>query len=140
MDFIIKFLDSTLIGLLALMIPYFWIKKEKYIAGQLLVSGLWTWLLSHLIKYWFYIPRPYIAQHIEALVNRPPTSGAFPSAHAATAFALAMVVFLHQKKLGIMTLVIAGIISWLRVVGKVHYPIDVFGGALLGLVIGLRIK
>ena len=45
MDFIIKFLDSTLIGLLALMIPYFWIKKEKYIAGQLLVAGLWTWLL-----------------------------------------------------------------------------------------------
>src|SRR3989344_2967583 len=98
MDLIIRLLDSTMIVGLGLMIPYFWIKKQKFLAGQLVVAGLWAWLISHLIKYWFYIPRPYIAQQIEALVNRPPSSGAFPSAHAATAFALAIVVFLYHKK------------------------------------------
>jgi undecaprenyl-diphosphatase len=140
MELVIRFLDDTLILVLGFLIPYFWMKKQKYLAGQLLIAGLWAWLISHLLKYWFYTPRPYLVHQIQALVNNPPTSGSFPSAHTATAFALAIIVFLSHKKLGLGTLLIAVLIGWLRIAGKVHYPIDIIGGAILGITIGLIIK
>jgi membrane-associated phospholipid phosphatase len=61
----------------------------------------------------------------------------FPSGHASNAFTLATVVELHYGwKLGAPLYVLAGVISYARLVQDVHYLSDVVAGATLGYIVG----
>ena len=61
-----------------------------------------------------------------------PTDSAFPSAHTALAFGVAMTIFMHDHKIGWFFLLGALAIGVARVLANVHYPIDIVGGAFLG--------
>ncbi len=65
-----------------------------------------------------------------------PHSGAFPSGHAASAFACATVIGWTSPRLRIPVIVLAAAIAWSRVYVGVHWPLDVLGGALLGVLMG----
>jgi membrane-associated phospholipid phosphatase len=53
----------------------------------------------------------------------------FPSAHVASAFAIALVFFRYSLSLGVIFLVVAVLISLGAVVGRYHYALDVLLGA-----------
>ena len=60
----------------------------------------------------------------------------FPSDHAVLFYILAMGVFYISKKLGILAVIYATIfISLPRIYLGLHYPTDLLGGALIGLII-----
>jgi undecaprenyl-diphosphatase len=65
-----------------------------------------------------------------------PHSGAFPSGHASTAFACATVLGWASTRLRVPAFVLAAAIAWSRVYVGVHWPLDVVGGALLGVLVG----
>jgi diacylglycerol kinase family enzyme/membrane-associated phospholipid phosphatase len=65
-----------------------------------------------------------------------PTSTSFPSGHAASAFAFATAVGMHQPRLRWPLLGLAGVVGLSRVYTGVHYPGDVIVGGLLGAGIG----
>ncbi len=69
-----------------------------------------------------------------------PTDGAFPSEHTVIAFALAVTVFMHDRKVGWGFLVSALVIGVARIIANVHYPIDVIGGAFLGTIVAVIIE
>lgn len=60
----------------------------------------------------------------------------FPSAHAANSFAMASVVSWGMPKLSFFAFLLAIAVAYSRVYVGVHYPLDVLGGAVLGLLIG----
>lgn len=60
---------------------------------------------------------------------------AFPSAHTALAAALGTLMFLKNRFLGVIILVLAIIIGESRVLLNVHYPIDIAGGFVVGVVV-----
>jgi undecaprenyl-diphosphatase len=64
-----------------------------------------------------------------------PHSGSFPSGHAATAFACATVIAWAAPRLAVPAFVLAAAISWSRVYVGVHWPLDVLGGAVLGVLV-----
>jgi undecaprenyl-diphosphatase len=64
-------------------------------------------------------------------------SFSFPSNSAANVFALAVVVVFFYRKLAVPAFVAATLVGYSRVYVGVHYPLDVFGGALLGIGLGL---
>lgn len=61
----------------------------------------------------------------------------FPSGHTAAAFAAAVALFLSHKKVGLLALLFAFMMGISRLYLFVHYPSDVFAGALLGILFGI---
>jgi membrane-associated phospholipid phosphatase len=82
--------------------------------------------------------RPYLAHpgHAHLLIARS-QDFSFPSDHAAGGFALAIGIWLYDRTLGGVLLILATILSLSRVVVGTHYPGDVLGGAALGTLAAL---
>ena len=77
---------------------------------------------------------PLVYPEPKALVAVPDT-GAFPSGHASSAFACATVLAWASPRLRVPALVLAAAIAWSRVYVGVHWPLDVLGGAVLGVLV-----
>ena len=65
-----------------------------------------------------------------------PHSGSFPSAHAASSFACAVVLASFVPRYRIPLLVLAALVAFSRAYVGVHYPLDVLVGAAWGVAIG----
>ena len=81
-------------------------------------------------------PRPFSVLRDVITIGKLPTESSFPSGHAAMAFAFAMTYLLVMPKSlsGYLLLLFAGIVAFGRIYMGFHYPSDVLGGALLGIV------
>jgi undecaprenyl-diphosphatase len=83
---------------------------------------------------------PFIADSVRFLVKYCPSSSSFTSSHAVNHFAAAMFIFTTFKnRLGnwwAVTFIWAALIAYAQVYVGVHFPLDVFCGAIAGLIIG----
>jgi undecaprenyl-diphosphatase len=78
-------------------------------------------------------PRPFVTHPDVAHLFIPPsTDPSFPSDHATAAFAIAVSIWLRNRRAGWLALAIAFTVSFARVAVGTHYPGDVVGGAILG--------
>lgn len=86
-------------------------------------------VISHLVDR----PRPIVAHPdiTHLFVSLTPDSS-FPSDHATASFAIAVSIFLRNKRIGALALVLAALLSFARVAVGAHYPSDVLAGAALG--------
>jgi undecaprenyl-diphosphatase len=81
----------------------------------------------------FYRPRPFLTIEDATVLFYRPTDSSFPSNAAAFAFALAAGAWLGDRRVGVAVGVAAVLFSSARVVAGMHYPLDVLGGALVGI-------
>lgn len=78
-------------------------------------------------------PRPFqVDESINMLITASGSS--FPSGHTGSSFAAAVSVFLYNKKAGIAALVLASLIGFSRMYLFVHFPTDVIGGVVVGII------
>lgn len=87
-------------------------------------------------------PRPFVS-HSDEIIT-PITQGlkvdpiSFPSGHTYIVFAIATSVFLYgHRKLGVALFILAILVAISRVGAGLHYPSDIIGGALLGIISGV---
>lgn len=66
-----------------------------------------------------------------------PSSYSFPSGHTASAFAAAVAVLWHNRKIGIPTFIFAAIMGFSRIYVQVHYCSDVIAGLITGTICAL---
>jgi len=88
-----------------------------------------------LVRYFYERPRPFVDLEVTQLLSH--TAGSFPSGHAAFFFAMATALYLYNKKWRIGFFAAAVLITVSRVVAGIHYPSDILGGAIIGILIGL---
>ncbi|HBT33281.1 MAG TPA: hypothetical protein DEB15_10845 [Pusillimonas sp.] len=98
-----------------------------------LVAAVISWVIG---KY-LYMPRPFV-ESVGSTLLAHKDNASFPSNHAmfmtifATVFLLA-----RQIKVGLFFGFLALCIGWSRVFLGVHYPVDIAGGILLGVVVSV---
>lgn len=84
---------------------------------------------------------PVLSPYVRVLVGYYPRSGSFTSSHAANHFALATFCFITLRGVfrGYAWLFFfwAAIICYSQVYVGVHFPLDIVGGAVLGMMIGI---
>jgi undecaprenyl-diphosphatase len=77
--------------------------------------------------------RPFVVEpHGVHLFTGHAADPGFPSDHATGAFAVAMAIWLRNRKAGSVALLAAAVLSVGRVAIGVHFPSDVLAGAVLG--------
>ena len=86
-------------------------------------------------KFW-YRPRPFEVLDVDLLFYMP-TDSSFPANPAAFGFALALGVWIWNRKAGWMLLAPAVLFSLSRMYAGVFYPLDVIGGASVGVAAAL---
>lgn len=127
---------------------YFWViisivlylfgdKKGKSIAKKMIVVLVVTTILTQLIKIFVMRPRPYTELSNLILLDLG-TDYSFPSGHTSTSTAMAYVLSCEYKRWILMLIPV--IVGFSRLYIGVHYPSDVLGGFLLGLVIAYMVE
>lgn len=146
LDGIMLFFSKSLvwIPLYVLIIIYiirqFGLKKGfEYVVLIILSVGLSDFISSGIMKPYFHRLRPCHDFMSEMnLVGKCGGIYGFPSSHAANTFALFFSMFKIFGKRHCLTILILGwaiIVSYSRIYLGVHFPIDIFSGAIVGILI-----
>ena len=107
-------------------------KKQRKIFLFSLIYLPLTYFLAWIASLIYFNPRPFVVNHFQPLIAHAANNG-FPSDHMLLSSALASLVFLYNKKLGIITWVFAFLVGYSRVATGVHHWIDILGSAFIAL-------
>ncbi|HEY3415119.1 MAG TPA: phosphatase PAP2 family protein [Armatimonadota bacterium] len=128
-------------GLLAL---WLWGRKRKRAdwmrTAILSVSGLLLSVVAPQIK--LILPRfrpPSLIPYDIVLLVHPLYGGSFPSGHTMSSFAIATVIGMRHRWAAAPAFAIAAIIGLSRISVGVHWPLDVLGGAIIGVLLGFAV-
>lgn len=98
------------------------------------IVSIFALLVTNILKNFFSILRPFVEMpEVNNLFFA--TGYAFPSGHSTFFMALAFSVYLNHKKEGLFLIFSALIIGTTRIMSGVHYPVDILGGYVLGVVL-----
>ena len=111
-------------------------KKTRVVGVTLLLSLLLNALMTNLtLKDFFARPRPFYVNTELVTLIKYPSSFSFPSGHTSVSFAGALVLYhMMSKKIGVPAVVVATMIGFSRMYVGVHYPTDVLGGIVVGII------
>ena len=114
----------------------FW-KKTRPIGITVLLSLLFDFLIINVtLKGLVARPRPFVVNEaIAPLVGGVSPYRSFPSGHSGGSFAAMLALSKWvPKKIGIPAIILATMVALSRLYVGVHYPTDVLGGLVVGLV------
>lgn len=141
LDKLMKFITALgNLGFIWIIIAgYFLSNKDSRQQGWMIISSLvlttivGEGILKHIVKR----ERPFVKLDSEdELIIAPPITYSFPSGHTGSSFAVSAVFMSTFSAMSIFVVILAILIAFSRLYLKVHYPSDVLGGGIIGLICG----
>ena len=105
------------------------------IATDLLADGA-----SHVLRRLIGRDRPHLVDPEPEPLLDVPEDPAFPSGHASTSFACAAVLAWLTPLPRVPLFALAALVAFSRVYVGAHYPLDIVGGAVLGLLVATALR
>jgi undecaprenyl-diphosphatase len=135
-DLIIFCASYLFIVVLLIAGVFFW-KQQKSTKQHLLIFALVsfsiTFVLAFIGGHLFYDTRPFITGHFTPLIPHSADNG-FPSDHTLLTSAVAFLIYVFNKKLGIALFVLSIIVGMARVYAGIHSPIDIVGSIFISMI------
>ena len=128
--------DAGIIWILMAILLFIIPKTRKYGACMAIALLFDVILCNGLMKNLVARTRPYDIRTTVELIIAKPSEYSFPSGHTAASFASVFALAFSKNKLWIPSFVLAVIIAFSRMYLYVHFPTDIAGGILVGLVCG----
>jgi undecaprenyl-diphosphatase len=112
---------------------YLSVMRNRRRAIYAAVSALIALAINQVVGYTWFRDRPYI-HHPDHLLLPVSPDPSFPSDHAAGGFSISTAILFEHRFLGAVLVVFAAILAAARVYVGIHYPSDVLGGAIIGII------
>ncbi|MDP3793334.1 MAG: phosphatase PAP2 family protein, partial [Candidatus Uhrbacteria bacterium] len=109
-------------------------KVLRYAAYEAACAAILALFIAKILSHGIGRLRPFLVGESVLFIPPPLSVFAFPSSHASVAFAIAGALAYGNPTLGIIGFIMAFFIAFGRVASGVHYPSDVFGGLIVGLI------
>ncbi len=142
-DWLIVFLGKYLLYVLLAVVAAFavreWLRGGErvnlyYYAVALLGALIARFGVAEFVRYWYPHERPFVALGLPTLITDHASS--FPSGHTIFIFALATGLFFVHRKLAYGLYAAGVLVGLARIAAGVHWPSDIVGGAVLGIMCG----
>ncbi|VEF48253.1 phosphoesterase PA-phosphatase-like protein [Bacillus freudenreichii] len=114
------------------------IKNRKIVLYALTITII-VLGINKLIELMYFRPRPFVTYAVNLLSDKESSDPSFPSNHSAGAFAIAIALYWHRKKVGSVLLIMAFFMALSRIYIGVHYPLDVTAGAIIALIVTVAV-
>jgi undecaprenyl-diphosphatase len=138
-DALIIFFASYLQYVLAALVAVFALWHFRAAVVAVVAAGVARFAVKPFILLFIHRARPYVALQSVRNIIGPQTGEeyqSFPSGHALFFFALATVVYRHDRRWGWVFFIGATLMGIARVLGGIHWSTDILGGAILGILVG----
>lgn len=127
-------------GMIWIVVALLMLCSRKYrTTGIMLSLGLvGSFLFGNVIlKPLFQRTRPFdIIEGIELLIAAP-QDYSFPSGHTLASVICATILLIRERRIGFLALGLAVLIAFSRLYLYVHFPTDILGGVIAGIIIGV---
>ncbi len=123
--------------IIAMAIIYFALQPREKKKAVFVLSIIYlplVYIAAKIASCFYFDPRPFAAGHFQPLVPHIADNG-FPSDHTLLSCAIASILFVYNKKLGVLAWVIAFFVGLSRVNAGLHHWIDVLGSALIAILV-----
>jgi undecaprenyl-diphosphatase len=114
-----------------LIVMWFRNDSNKKAAENAVKSSGITLIIHIIIKLVYFKPRPFMKRRVGILIPAKMDS-TFPSKHTLLVFAISTSIFLYNRVLGSIMMVLAGLTGFSRIWVGHHYPSDIIGSAFIG--------
>ncbi len=107
-------------------------KRRFAIAMYGLIALPLSYVLGKFASSLYYTNRPFVDLDVPPLVAHLANNG-FPSEHTLYAMVIALIIFLLNKRIGILLITLAILVGLGRVLALVHNPIDIIGSVFIAV-------
>lgn len=115
-------------------------KKNKWLIFKILAAGIFArFVVKEIIQLFYLRPRPFAELAVNQILPHE-ASGSFPSGHAVFFFAISTILFLWNKKMGLISFVITFLMGIARVFGGIHWLSDIIAGFGIGIISALIVE